>query len=390
MKSRLYLDTRHRDTSRPCPLYLCISRWQRSAFYPLGISLLPSRWDAQARRPKQLPPSVWPERAMFVRLLDAHVSRLELELMRAEMEGELHGLDAIGVRDYLARRMQPDVEGGDLFMPFFTRFARTRRAQGTRVVYLTTLHTLARYGAEKCRFCDLSREWAKRFVTWMEGEGMSVNTRAMRMRHVITALNAAVEEGKIRVSPLRGFRLQTEETRKKDLPVPVLRSLLEEAERTHAVELDFFALSFYLIGMNTGDMLALRDTDMQDGRLRYRRAKTGKLYDIRVEPEAEAIIARHRGTGGRLLDFGTGCQDKVSFTSYLVKRLHRRRDGLSVYWARHSWATVAANDLGLPQDTISRALGHSFGVRVTQVYIDYDTRRVDEANRAVIDFVLGK
>jgi integrase len=80
----------------------------------------------------------------------------------------------------------------------------------------------------------------------------------------------------------------------------------------------------------------------------------------------------------------------VSFTSYLVKRLHRRRDGLSVYWARHSWATVAANDLGLPQDTISRALGHSFGVRVTQVYIDYDTRRVDEANRAVIDFVLGK
>jgi hypothetical protein len=31
------------------------------------------------------------------------------------------------------------------------------------------------------------------------------------------------------------------------------------------------------------------------------------------------------------------------------------------------------------------ALGHSFGNRVTDTYIDYDSEKVDEANRKVID-----
>ena len=34
------------------------------------------------------------------------------------------------------------------------------------------------------------------------------------------------------------------------------------------------------------------------------------------------------------------------------------------------------------------ALGHSFGVRVTDTYINADLSRVDEANRRVIDYVL--
>ena len=37
---------------------------------------------------------------------------------------------------------------------------------------------------------------------------------------------------------------------------------------------------------------------------------------------------------------------------------------------------------------MSLALGHSFGVRVTDTYINADLSRVDEANRRVIDYVL--
>ena len=61
--------------------------------------------------------------------------------------------------------------------------------------------------------------------------------------------------------------------------------------------------------------------------------------------------------------------------------------GLTTYWARHTWATVAYS-IDIPKDIISQALGHSSGSAVTEIYIERDLRRVDEANRRVLDWVL--
>jgi integrase len=59
---------------------------------------------------------------------------------------------------------------------------------------------------------------------------------------------------------------------------------------------------------------------------------------------------------------------------------------LTTYWARHTWATIAAS-LDIPKETIAAALGHG-GNTVTDIYIDFDQRKVDDANRRVIDYVL--
>ena len=61
---------------------------------------------------------------------------------------------------------------------------------------------------------------------------------------------------------------------------------------------------------------------------------------------------------------------------------------LSSYWARHTWATIAA-ELDIPKETISAALGHEIGSSITSIYIRYDQKKVDEANRKVIDYVNG-
>lgn len=62
---------------------------------------------------------------------------------------------------------------------------------------------------------------------------------------------------------------------------------------------------------------------------------------------------------------------------------------LTSYWARHTWASLAF-EIGIPKDTISLALGHSNGVKVTDIYIKYDQEIIDNANRKVIDFIMGK
>lgn len=58
--------------------------------------------------------------------------------------------------------------------------------------------------------------------------------------------------------------------------------------------LDMFKLIFYLIGINSVDLFNL-DCITSDGRVEFYRAKTGRLYSIKVEPEALSIINKYRG-----------------------------------------------------------------------------------------------
>lgn len=62
---------------------------------------------------------------------------------------------------------------------------------------------------------------------------------------------------------------------------------------------------------------------------------------------------------------------------------------LSSYWARHTWATLAAQ-LDVPKETIAAALGHEIGMAVTSIYIDFNQSKIDEANRRVLDYVRGE
>ena len=50
------------------------------------------------------------------------------------------------------------------------------------------------------------------------------------------------------------------------------------------------------------------------------------------------------------------------------------------------WASLALG-IDTPIEVISQALGHSYGMAVTLSYIVPDRRKVDEANRRVLDLV---
>ena len=74
----------------------------------------------------------------------------------------------------------------------------------------------------------------------------------------------------------------------------------------------------------------------------------------------------------------------------MLPNLRWKSSNVTTYWARHTWASIAS-ELDIPEDTISRALGHATsGASVTMTYINYNSRKIDEANRRVIDHVFGK
>lgn len=148
--------------------------------------------------------------------------------------------------------------------------------------------------------------------------------------------------------------------------------------------IDAFKLMFLLIGINTVDLLTT--ATIENGRVVYIRAKTHRPYSVKLEPEAADIIARYPSSRGHLISLGDGLKDYRGVTYRMNEALKSVLPGVTTYTARYSWATIAAS-LDIPKETIARALGHG-GHSVTDIYIDFDQRKVDDANRRVIDWVL--
>lgn len=64
-------------------------------------------------------------------------------------------------------------------------------------------------------------------------------------------------------------------------------------------------------------------------------------------------------------------------------------DDLEFYAARHSWATIARNDLRINKYVVHEALNHvDDAMKVTDMYLEKDYSQNDDANRRVITYVL--
>ncbi len=169
---------------------------------------------------------------------------------------------------------------------------------------------------------------------------------------------------------------------------------------------DMFLLMFYLIGINAIDLFNLGRPDKK-GRINYVRAKTGKDYSIKLEPEALEIIERYKGTD-LLVNMSCRYKNHLDMIKYInlelkdmgnsIQKKLRENDEdasfpteITTNWARHSWATIARNECRINKDDVALCLGHDdMDNKVTDIYINYDYSIVDNSNRKVLDQLLEK
>jgi len=239
-------------------------------------------------------------------------------------------------------------------------------------------------------FKAIDFNFLKSFENFMQLEGLKTNSIGVHMRNVRAIYNQAIDEQIISLEyyPFRRFKIKKERTIKRSLAIDQLKKIKNTVFKDANLEFakDYFFLSFYLIGINVIDMYNL--IKIKNGRIIYRRSKTGRIYDVKVQPEALALIEKYKGIE-RLLNFYEKYNDHRNLDKSVNKKLKRIAtlceidDPISTYYARHSWATVASK-IGISKDIISHALGHGNDT-VTDVYIDFDLSKVDAANKAVIE-----
>lgn len=328
--------------------------------------------------------------------------QIEDVILDLERGGELEGLSAQQLHDLIApERHQKGSEGS--FVDYYRKFVGTHTKPKTIAIYEHTLTKvlafLDRAGGRGLNFDDITKDWLTRFNNWL-AETCAVNTCHIHLRNIRAVFNYAIDNDVTQNYPFRKFKLKTAKTRKRSLSVEDLRVLFGyECEPERVKYVDMFKLIFMLIGINTVDLMGLKE--VRNGRIEFVRAKTGRPYSIKVEPEAMELIERYRGRD-LLLRFAESYRNYEDFRNRLNRELKKigpvevgKRGkkvrqplfpDISTYWARHSWATVAAS-LDIPKETIAAALGHG-GNTVTDIYIAFDDRKIDEANRRVLDWVL--
>ena len=330
------------------------------------------------------------------------INKAETVIFTLEQQEKLKSTTDKALKKLIEDAISSKVENQKTFLYYLDEFVSKKTNQGTKSIYTTTRNKIEEYDRH-CTFESMDKSWLENFEAWM-AKTMKVNAYAIHLRNIRSVFNYAIDEEYTTLYPFRRFSIKKEETRKRSLTAEQLRLLRDYPCEEYQIRYrDMFMLMFYLIGVNAADLFNAKHSALVNGRFEYRRAKTGKLYSIKVEPEAQAIIEKYKGKDYLLniMDEYGNYKDFLHRMGIGLKQIgETERKGLggkksrnplfpdlSSYWARHTWATAAA-ELDVPKEVIAHALGHSWAnSTTTDIYIRFDMKKVDEANRKVIDFV---
>lgn len=294
------------------------------------------------------------------------------------------------------------------------QFAETKR-MSTAVLYGITERKVAAFDP-KATLESVDASWLERYRKHCIDSGMRINGAGKELRNIRAVFNWARRQGKTSNYPFLDYSIVEEETQPNSLTTDELCRLRDyPCEPWQEKYRDFFMLSFYLAGMNPVDLLTCRSDAVNSGHLTFVRKKTDKQGQHKVRSvvlpvvdEAAAILSRYRSKEGWLLSFMDGRKDYRSFLKKADKALkkiggteivpdklgkmrkvkyHPILPDVTMYSARYSFGSIAANELDISERTIGMCLGHAWSKQVTSRYISHDQRKVDDAVRKVVAFV---
>lgn len=291
-----------------------------------------------------------------------------------------------------------------VFVDYVEEFMQTKEKNGTRTLYRLTADKVREFDA-RATFETITPQWLQKFEKHYS-KTMQTNGIAIQLRNIRTVFNWAIDNEWTSCYPFRRYKIKQEKAAINDISVEELRLLRDyPVEEWQEIYRDMFMLSFYLCGINIGDMLLLTKKNTKGGRIVYHRQKTGRLYDIPVIPEAKAIMDKY--TGERYLlspmdslsDYHTFTQHcnlalkKIGTKEIVPDKIGKMRKivyhpilpNLTTYTARYTFASIGA-ELDIPRETIALCLGHAWS-DVTSHYINYSKKKIDEAVRKIADFV---
>ncbi|EKJ90695.1 Phage integrase SAM-like domain protein [Bacteroides finegoldii] len=320
----------------------------------------------------------------------------------------------------------------------FIKFSREWIASATikgAPNYTTAVNALVRFvGKEELDINLITLDFLEQFKTFLIGERDARTKKLMQEGKRVTSnrslslylvsIKKLFNEAKrkynkkdknlilIPNSPFEDFKIPKQEaTRKRAIPADIIKRVWKlpykdmkkgyKSTCRYNLAKDCFILSFCLMGINSADLY--NATEMRGNTIIYNRTKTkarrldGAKMMVDIPKIVQPLIDKYKdSTGKRLFNFYQYYGDEKTFNKAINSGLKEigailEVDDLEYYAARHSWATIALNKVGIDKYIVHAALNHiDDSMKVTDIYIERDFVNENKANAKVVKYVFGK
>ncbi len=398
---KLVLDTRRKKRDGTHPVLFRLRHEGATRDIKTGVSVGVNYWDSRNNFVRD----THPEYSVISPKLTALKLEYLTKLAVYDMQNSFPDLDS--VKELLTA---PPVRKATVYSFWQEEVVRLRKAghNGNAKVYEEALVAISKVKNLHLPFEAVDYSFLRDLEGDLLANGVKLNTFSLHCRTLRAVYNKAIKAQVVSYDqyPFRSFRIRHEKT----VPRPIS---LAEMKAYFALNLSpesymynswlMGQLMFLLIGINITDLLLLTEASYKGDRITYRRAKTKRIYSIRLVPRAEELLhyfmTRKSDTLLGVLH-PAELNDKANLVLIIrqknkVFNAHLRKFGRTIgtrerftgYTFRYSWANIA-KQLGYSKDLIAEALGHEYGNPVTGIYLEqFDKELVDEMNRKVYEAV---
>ncbi|PQL90743.1 site-specific integrase [Apibacter adventoris] len=279
---------------------------------------------------------------------------------------------------------------------------------GNARAYKETRDALVKFSGNKIIFNEITPVFLEKFEVEMRERGNKDGGIAFKMRELRAIFNKAINRKIITqdIYPFKDYKISKLKTKKnkKALSIEDFKKIrdVDLSEYPYLIEAhNYFLFSFYTRGMNFVDMMKLKWSDIQDGRIYYTRSKTKGQFSIEITEKVEKILNYYKvNNTENLYVFPILLKDNLT-PKQIANRKHKVlarynsklkqiakiagiEKHLTTYVARHSFATIL-KQIGTSTDVISELMGHS-DVQITMTYLkEFDNDVLDKENRKLLE-----
>jgi integrase/recombinase XerD len=375
VKLKTVLDTRRAKSDGTFNILFRITNHKEVKYLPLGVSVKESQWDEKTASLNKQHPNV--------NSINTLISKQFYEIQKA-----LVTLEDSYSFEVLKKILNP-ITLEVVKHPTFKQFGETIIADMIKVkrtggaqVYLTAVNRLIGFTNNlNTTFEDIDYILLDRFKNSLLEQGLAKNSIGNYFRSIRALYNKAIKAKIVSrdLYPFHGLSIKTEKTAKRAIKVDELQKLYMQPKCNYSQEWhasNYLFLSFALRGISFTDMAYLKESNIKNGCIVYRRRKTQKLYTIKLHPVATLILEHYKGSNnGYLLpilpkDTVEDSVDSKKITRQWIKTTNKYLNrialnggvvgNITTYVIRHTWATIAKR-LDYPNEMIAEAMGHEYG-----------------------------
>lgn len=392
---KIILDKRKAKPDGTYPIYFQICHKRKTTTRSTKIYIPEHDWDENSKSIKKSNPS---HKALNIKLKKDYAD-FQSQLLLANDDEVKIFLNPIPI-------VEPIIEEKKTIYKFAQELINQLRIDGqigNAWVYESTVNALKSFHPEDITFEQIDYQFLTKYNSFLVGRKIKHNSIYLYVRTLRIFYNKAIKSKIVDRSlyPFYDYKLRPEKTKKRAVDLITLKKVSSvelpiDSAIWHAR--NYFMLSFYLIGISIVDLSLLKKSDLKNGRVSYKRRKTGKWYDIKLHADALRVLHFYQNNSEYILplvDPVVSTEEQMirgikSKTKLINKYLHeivkllKIDQKITTYTSRHSWATIAKKS-GFSIELIAEALGHEYGNRTTAVYLDtFDQSVIDGVNEKVI------